>query len=248
MTFSNLDKKQKIVILSAGFIFVALIALLFLIRTPNKYGEGVSINNYDKYISNLPTDRRDSINSTLYKIIKSNSDSDSDSDSTASVKDATIRDGSSVDTYNKSTDINSGSFIVDMESIQQSYLISYEWSSTENNSNLSGYTAVATCLPTDKLIYGDFNCKDDFINSTSNTNRDPILKYLPQSTFNYNITGEINNDNKVDLNVEIFLYSADTRDGGRDSSIKKYKAEVIKWIRSVKLNPDNYTIYYSIEE
>lgn len=235
---NKLNTKQKIIIILSGLIFIALFVLLFFITKPdNKYGDGISINNYDKYASNLPVDRRNAINSTLYKTVKNNLKSDN-----LDIKGATIREGTAEYNYDKPTDINSGSFIVDIQSIKQSYLISYEWSSNENNVNLSGYTATAACLPADKLIYGDFDCKDIF----SSPDSDPILDYLPHSTFNYAITANVGNNNKVDLNVDIILYSSDTRDGNRDNSINRYKSEIMDWIKLKKLNPDDYLINYTI--
>lgn len=239
MTINGLNKQQKTVILLLGLLFITIFVLLFFLQPSNKYGNEIGVNNYDKYISNLPTDRKDSINSTLYNITKNNLKSGN-----PNINDATIRDKSVDYNYDKTTNVHSGSFIVDMPSIKQSYLISYEWSSDSNNGNLSGYTAAATCLPSDKLIYGDFGCKDDFT-PKNNTNRDPILGYLPYSTFNYSITAN-NDSGKISLNVSIFLYLSDTRDGGKDASISKYKSQVINWIKSKKLNPADYTIYYSI--
>lgn len=213
-------------------------------KTKNKYGAEISINNYDKYISNLPVDRRNSLNSTLYNMTKRNLKSGK-----LNIKDATIRKNSVKYKYNKKTDIHSGSFIVDMKSIKQSYLMSYEWCSDMNhNSNLSGYSAIAECLPSSKLVYGSFRCEDDFANSPNKTKRNPILDYLPYSTFNYTITGNYNKNNKLDLDVNMILYSFNTRNGERNNSIKKYKADVVKWIKSKKLNPNDYLINYIIHE
>lgn len=238
-----LGKEQKIIISSVVIIFLIVLALLFLLIPGNQYGNGISVNNYDKYVPNLPTDRRDSINTALYKIAKDNSNGKD-----INIKDATIRIDSVSYSYNKTTNINSGSFIVDMPSVKQSYLISYEWSSDENNVNLSGYSAAAACLPTNKLIYGNFNCKDSFLNSKNSTDRDPMLNLLPHSTFNYIINANINSQNKVDLEANIILYSSDTRDGNRDNSINKYKNEITDWIKSNGLNPSDYLISYSINE
>lgn len=239
MKLSELSKGQKITIVSAIILSVILIMLFLFMKPNNKYGKEVGINNYDKYISNLPTDRRDSINSTLYNIIKSNLKSGD-----PSVKDATIRKDSVINNYDSTTNINSGTFIVDIPSIKQSYSIYFEWSTDVNNVNLSGYTAAASCLPADKLIYGDFGCIDDF--TKTNTGSLIILDYLPYSTFNYTITARINDSNKVDLNVDMVLYSADTHDGNRDNSINKYKTEIIDWIKSKNLNPVDYVINYNI--
>jgi len=238
---NQLDKKQQIIIVSSAAVFLTMFALLFLLMPSNQYGDNIGVNNYDKYIPNLPADRRSSINSTLYKITKDNSNGKD-----ININDATIRKDSVEYNYDKSTDINSGSFIVDMPSVKQSYLISYEWSPDNNNVNLSGYSATAACLPLSRLVYGDFSCKDSFLNSRNNINRDPILNYLPHSTFNYVVTANMNNQNKVDLEANIILYSYDIRDGNRDNSINKYKNEITDWIKSNGLNPDNYFIRYSI--
>ena len=240
MKLSELSTKQKIVIISVVILFIAFF-ILFIIRPNNGYGNEVGINNYDKYISNLPADRRNSINSTLYNIIKNNLKSGN-----PKVKDATIREKSVINNYNKITNVNSGTFIVDIPSIKQSYSIYFEWSADINNVNLSGYTAAASCLSKDKLIYGDFGCKDDFTNNKTNNDSSIILDYLPYSTFNYTITADLNDNNKVSLNVAMILYSTDTRDGNRDNSISKYKSEIVNWIKSKSLNPDNYVINYSI--
>lgn len=241
MIINELNAKQKITIISVLVLFIALFVLLFFLQPHNQYGNEIGINNYDRYIPNLPADRRDAINSNLYNIVKLNLKSGN-----PNVNDATIRENSANNNYNKDTNVYSGSFIVDMKSVKQSYLISYNWSSDENNINIGGYAATVTCLPSDKLIYGNFDCKDDFNNPVNNANRDPILAELPHSTFNYSITAD-NDSGKIGLNVEIFLYLADTRDGGRDDSIKQYKSDAINWIKSIKLNPDDYLINYSIK-
>jgi hypothetical protein len=239
---NQLSKKQKIII---ALIVITLIGLLvlsyFLTRPVSVYGSGISVSGYDKYISNLPADRRDSINTALYKIVKDNSNN-----SNVAVKDASIRSGSVTYNYDKTTNVNSGSFIVDMQSIKQSYLITYEWSTDSNNPDLSGYSSTASCLPIDKLMYGDFSCQDSFSSSDNTKNRDPILDLMPYSTFNYVVTANTNDPNKVELDANIILYSADTRDGNRDKSITNYETEITDWIKSKGLNPTDYLINYTI--
>ncbi|MFZ2992017.1 MAG: hypothetical protein WA087_04135 [Candidatus Saccharimonadales bacterium] len=209
----------------------------------DKYGNEIVINNYNEHVSDLPQDRKDALNSTLYNIVKNNLGSDN-----FDVNDATIRDGSAKNKYDEPTDINSGSFIVDMPSIKQSYLMTYKWTSKKNSSNLGGYTATAECLTPNKLAYGEFNCEDDFSKSKNNTERNPIMKHLPYSTFNYVISANTDKKGEVTLDVEIILYSADTRDGEREESIKKYKKEVEKWVESTGLDSNNYPINYKISE
>jgi hypothetical protein len=241
MNIKNLQPRQKIIIALTAFFLLVLLIIILFINQGSKYGNGIAINNYNKYIPNLPDDRKNSINSTLYNIVKTNLKT-----SDIKVSDANIRDGSVKYNYDSNTNISSGSFIVDMPSIKQSYFISYEWSNDSNNSNLSGYSSAAACLTADKLIYGEFNCEDDFSKSKNNTNQDPILSHLPYSTFNYTITANIDNNNKVGLDVNIILYLSDTRNGNRESSINRYKTEINEWIKSINLTPDNYSINYTI--
>ncbi len=238
MKIRDLEKRQKIILFFAVVIFIVIFILLFFFQPSNKYGSFINIKGYDKYIPNLPTDRKDSLNNTLYNITKANLKSDK-----LNINDANIRDGSVNYSYDEQTNINYGSFIVDIQSIKQSYLMSYEWSSDSLNNNLSGYTATASCLPSDKIIYNNFNCEDS---SSFDNKKDPILDYLPHSTFNYTVTANIDDKNKTNLNVDIILYSSDTRNNERDSSINKYKAEVVDWIKSINLNPDDYTITYTV--
>lgn len=240
MIFSDLNTKQKGVIISVALIFIIMFALLFLLQPHNQYGKEIGINNYNKYISNLPTDQKDAINSNLYNIVKWNSTS-----SDPSIKDAAIRDGSVEYTNDATKNIYYGSFIVDVLSIKQSYLVHYIWSPDKSNVNLGGYAATIECLPSSKLIYGNFTCKDDFNRSPIITNSDPILDYLPHSTLDYNVTGNYNG-NKLDLNVDILLSLSDTLDNKTEDSINKYKSQVVDWIKSIKLNPDNYSITYNI--
>jgi|GEM_PF-1519802 len=203
----------------------------------------VCIVGYDKLIPDLPSDRRKALDETLYKIIKRNLGSDD-----FSVKDAIIREDSVDKNFDLDININYGSFIVDIKSIKQSYLMRYRWSSDWQNRHLAGYNATAECLTDDKLKYGDFDCEDDFSKSNNNLERDPIIKHLPYSTFNYTISANTDKKGEVELNVKMTLFSADTRDGGRDEAISKYKSEVVEWVKNTGLNPNNYPINYDISE
>lgn len=210
-------------------------------QTHNKNNKEIQINNYDALIPDLPADRKKALDITLYNVVKNNLKTEN-----FNINDATIRDGSVISEFDKSANIHTGSFIVDLPSIEQSYKATYIWSADKNNINAVGYTATIACLPTDKLVYGNFDCVDDFSHSKIKAERDPILNSLPYSTFNYSITAD-NDSGKIGLNIDIFLYLADTRDGGRDASIKQYESDALDWIKSKKLNPDDYTIKYTIK-
>lgn len=236
----NINTKKKVIILVLVLIiFITIPILLYLFR-PSKYGAGIDIKGYDKYISDLPQDRRDSLNSSLYNIVKLNLPNNKK----ISVNDAYIRDKKTTTKfYDKTTMITSGTFIVDIASLKQSYSMYYEWSN-EIDADFSGYTALAKCLDIDELKYGDFNCKD--INSIYKEKRDPILNYLPYQTFNYIVTASYDSEDKVILDVNIYLSSSDAKDENRDAIIDGYKADFVSWMTSIGYSIEDYTINYIV--
>lgn len=236
----NINTKKKLAILiSILVIFITIPIILYLFR-PSKYGASIDIKGYDKYISDLPQDRRDSLNSSLYNIVKLNQKDNKK----ININDAYIRDKeSTIKNYDKTTMITSGTFIVDISSIKQSYLMYYEWSN-EIDAEFSGYTALAKCLDIDELKYGDFDCKD--INTMQKEQRDPILDYLPYQTFNYIVTASYDSEDKVVLNVNIYLSSSDAKDENRDAIIDGYKADFMSWMTSIGYNIEDYTINYIV--
>lgn len=234
----GIDNKKKIFILIIISAFVVVPVALYLLQ-PNSYGAGIDIKGYSKYINDLPRDSKDSLNTTLYNIVKMNLPDNTD----INVKDAYIRDkASTTKEYNKTTKLTSGSFIVDIASLKQSYMMYYEWSN-ETNAEYSGYPVTAKCLPVDKLKYGDFNCKDMF--SILKEARDPIMDYLPHETANYKVTASYDNNERIMLDVDIRLSELDVSNNGRENSIARYKADFAYWMTWIGYNIENYTVNYT---
>ena len=76
---------------------------------------------------------------------------------------AKIRDGSVYNAYIKDLDIYLLNFIVDLEELGQSYRIVYRWTDHYPNKNApADEPVVAFCLRSEELIYGNFDCKDDY--------------------------------------------------------------------------------------
>ncbi len=71
---------------------------------------------------------------------------------------AEIRDG----TYEEAEieGVHQAIFVLDLPHIKQSYKINYYYVTEEQESHFK-YTALASCLPTDQLRYGDFDCRGD---------------------------------------------------------------------------------------
>lgn len=242
--YQNNNRKKIFIftVLSVILIIFLAITAIYLKSTENIYGNYISIRNYNKHMPELPKDRRDSLNASLYGIVKYNMSDDRK----IAIKDALIREGS-VDKAKKDDEIsnvNSGSFIVDMASIKQSYLLSYDWSNDNKDNKYLGYSAIAQCLPIDKLAYGDFSCKNNTVDMETDT--DPIIEYLPYSTFHHYVTANVGDDGKTGLDVMIYLVSKEMIDGNRQPAIEQYKTETVEWIKSIGLNPDDYIIDYKV--
>ena len=73
--------------------------------------------------------------------------------------------------YNAKYNGHLGEFVVDIPSVQQSYLIKFN-SDDGSISSLGGYTVLIYCLSEDKMIYPDFDCKDNlpFVTEESEEN------------------------------------------------------------------------------
>lgn len=158
------------------------------------------------------------------------------------IKDAAVRARSLNQSYDKDVGLHRITFILDIKSLKQSYDVSYGWidESREPNEYYTENISYVKCLPPDKLIYGEFDCID--FNSVVDAPSDPILKHLPHSTLNYRIT--LDPSLPYTLSVVISTTAADER-GDANAAISRYKEQVLDWIHSVGLDPQDYTINYT---
>lgn len=84
-------------------------------------------------------------------------------------------------------------------------------------------------------------------------NRNPILQYLPHSTLTYNLSAVISSgqgdtgESKVSLQAELLLNGADMKTD-KQAAINKYKQQVIDYIKSLDIDPNNYVIDYEVIE
>src|SRR5476651_785572 len=97
-------KKLVIAIIVLGLLSILMVvAIIFAVNThntTNQFGRLITIQNYDQKIKNLSPDMKDSIQTSLYNIVKKNSPINFEP---ATVSDAIIRDGSDTQSFNKDT-------------------------------------------------------------------------------------------------------------------------------------------------
>lgn len=245
-------KNQLVLVISLVLIVVgfAVFILFFNKANGNRYGEELTIANLGEYTKGHPRDKRslEYIEHELFKTVNLNVSSPVTDNS---IEDVRVRAGSFTQTLGDSTKVYTVSFIVDIQSLKQSYDVSYQWDASDsgNTEKLDEWGTVVKCLPKEKLLYGDFSCKDMFTELQGDT--DSILNNLPHSTLDYNLTvaqGTPGVENqKLALDAELLLSAADVR-SGRDAAIAAYTQEVRDYITSLGLNPDSYTINYTISE
>lgn len=242
-------KNRNVIIIGMVVGVVALLGIIISLisynLSRNPYGKSISINNYDAIVKNLSTEYKNSITASLYNVVERNSSAETAS----SVRDAYIRSDSAEQEVVKPNEQYAGSFIVDIESIKQSYFVQYAYSVNAMDSIKSGYPILVSCLPKDKLIYGDFSCKNVH-DSESENSSDPIIDMLPKTTLSYKLYADTTSG-KLLLKAELRIPSSDL--AGADQAtrlqvINLYKNEVKIWMKNNGFDPSKYTIVYNYDE
>ena len=230
-------KNIKLLVILGSCIVVLILGFLSLknILRKNEFGEEIKIDNFSNYYKNVPQKTQDSIYNTLYNIVSINTDDKA----TIPKNGALIRDNEHKENFDKKTNVHSGEFIVDIESIKQSYSISFYWSDKEDSRYISGYTTTASCLSENLNIY-DFNtCVDGNTSYNNLITKYPLIQVLPinveyfsdnyTSYTKYSITYSVSND-KVIINI------SDYSGGSHEKALKS--------ISDRGYNLKDYTIEY----
>lgn len=244
-TYSSFNYQSKTIspihiVITLGvilFVSIVIISLVNIFRR-NPYGPETKISNFSSYYNKTPTNTRDLTFNSLYNIISDNLPENSNVPTSG----AKIRKGTNTSEYNPTTNINYYTFMVDIESIKQSYYVQISWTNkTNDDTNLGGYPVLILCPKPDQLIYEPFNCIDSQT-ELGNTN-DPAFSILPVTVAYYNsnnsfIKYEISchtDSNEADSKINIVITDYT---GGNETSARNK-------IRELGLNPSNYTIQYN---
>ena len=223
-------RRRRIILIAVIMLFIGVIAVIIILamRPPtNQFGNLIRIQNYNQKVKNLSSDMKDSMESYLYNIVKKNSSANVN---VSGVNDATIRDNSDSQNFDSTKNLYSGSFIIDMASIKQSYQVQYSYSSDRNNLYQGGNPVIISCLPKDQLKYGEFNCTD-FVSEQSTSN-DTILQYLPYRSLTFNITPDETQGTPLILNVELTIPQSELKGdtASKQATVTSYIQQVNDWI------------------
>lgn len=232
--------KPIIVILILVGVVVVVISILGIsgFFHKNPYGPETKIDNYRSYIKKSPQDTQDATFTALYNAIKINV---SDPEAIPS-NGAKIRDGSFTSTVEEDNTIHFDTFIVDIDSIQQSYYAQITWSNNKE-ADLGGYPILFTCPTAEQLIYQEFDCIDLITqNKISDLYKKyPIINQLPLEISYY--LGDFGTYVHYQINYEIIdgeddikIVIEDYTGGNLDNAKKK--------LQTLDPQVDKYTIEY----
>jgi hypothetical protein len=220
----NLTKNQKIgiaVFLQIIVIVVIVACVQWAIR-PETHVEVINEND-----TAIPDDKWAGVKSEVWYLVKNNVADVSQS----AIDDAVIREGTYEETTNN--DITTATFLLDIDSLKQTYAITVSWSDKET---LSDYVKV-DCPPQSEMKYPETVCYGMYNNTYS------LSLYLPYGVSPdgaedavaapyYYITGD---EDEKTINIMVSV-----------CDVEKYKKEAMDYLSSTPLKLDNYTIVYEI--
>lgn len=204
----------------------------------NPFGNSTRIDNFSTYFKKVPTEKKDAVFAALYGTIGDNLDKSA----IIPTSGAMIREGSVKTEYVEASLSNFSTFIVDIESIQQSYDVQMSWSNNPNTT-VAGYEILITCPTKAQLIYPDFDCRDFLSSDPLNKlyAQNPIVYILPIVVSYYDQNHKLIsyriNYNVIDDNTKIKLIITDYTGGNRERAIQTLKEKGIK-------DPEQYEIEY----
>jgi len=162
------ERKIELNILMVGGIILAVVVITLLVISlmqifrKNPYGPETRIDNID-LVDKLPQTQKDQIFAQLYSVLKYNLGENEPPTSGAMVREGTVDYG-----YNEDTEVYSGSFIVDVPPVEQSYKVQLDWSPDPDNMYLGGYPVLITCAPKKLRIYeSQKGCIDSLVRELS---------------------------------------------------------------------------------
>lgn len=217
--------RKLIVVVVLSMLILVGAAVFFYLQT-NK-DSGVGIKGYPQEVASLPEEARQNIENSLKDIIKKNNQGIN----YTLVKDATVREGS-VKYDNGKRGQYAGSFIVDIASLKQSYILSYKYS-TRGDPFTAGYPFLAQCPAPEDLIYGDFNCSNL---QFSNSQGDGLSDKFVHDTAYYSLVPK--DDKTIIITVKL------NHTEHTDKFFRQYIADAKKWFNNQVESTEDYIFEY----
>ena len=204
MSLYNLLTKRNIILAGILLLMIAGIASLFMwLRNP--FGDEMQISNLGSYTQGQPIDRRtlQRIQHSLYTIIKQNYKGYITNNS---LSDILVRKDSYIQAYDADQKLRTISFIVDIESIRQSYQVKYSYSENKEVTDSADYqySNAVSCLPQDQMIYGYFYCQDVFTQMNGSNTPKLVIEWGATDNYDNSLLIQTRSDEQDFINYMIF--------------------------------------------
>lgn len=227
-----MNRNQKIII---GIIIVIILVVGGVLIWRNTTNGGMKIKNFSSYFNGVPNSEKVEIEDSLAKTVELNL---GENQKLTSKDVAIVRAETVNNEYVEIGNYYYGTFVVDIESLKQSYYIQFEWSKEKNNLDLSSYNVVITCVPDYYKIY-DTPCVSFY------EQQNPEINSLPLPYYGKLASGELFNINSsyYEDGLEYLQISV--------CAAKREDNEVVdtvnNWLADYSLNLDDleYLIYYN---
>jgi len=227
--------------IAALLIMVSVTVLLF--ASPRSRIERARINGIE-VVENIPRSEIDNILVALSGTLELNTN-----ERISRIRDIEVREGSYRQYFEGEEFFTS--FIVDIESLRQSYRIINAYSPSVSDLNDTDYRQLARCIFGDDVIFPEFefNCQDRISAESGMPRADPIQNVLPYRSVFYSIGIGISTETKIGLGIFINMPNpAINPERATENDIfvaERTKREALDKIRELGFNPDDYIIEYS---
>ena len=243
--------RSPIVWLIAGAIVItALVAVLVLsVGKSTSYNPSgqLQIDNLSALIPGMPDSYRENIQNELY--LQATSDLIG-SNKTTPTSGAVIRDGS-LNHIDVSDELHIGDFIVDIPSIEFSYIISYRYGRLEGFQIELFASAKVYCIEDEsQRIYPNFDA--DYCFAETGFRRSDAITYLtPYTAEDGSYTISWVYDAASPSKYSLIVHYEPTDDDASPAKLAAFEQKVdesIKtWLSGQGLNPDNYNLHHESE-
>ncbi len=226
--WQNLTRAQKIglvVLIQTIFIITIISVATFFLQDKDH----IVVSDNDNQLKSVPAEEIQLYEKALWEIISNNVDNVDES----VIKDAVVREDSYIEEIDEENHTVNASFLVDIDSIQQTYVVNLAWISKPT---IEPITPIIDCPTVENNKYPNSYCKGTYRDTND------LSIYLP-----YTIPAE-HDENVWDVQItedeeskKINVYIENCR----PDELKKKAQE---YLNSIPADLSNYIIEYYIEE
>lgn len=241
--YLNSPGVRLVIAFAIPVIVVLILIMIYVLSRPETVVEPkLVIDNFSEVLPEVPTNTEALIEEKLYEQVV-------ESGVAEVPKDGAMIRGGTVDGF-AIQDFHVGSFIVDIDSVEQSYIMKYYYGELEGEYEIEESASVmAYCIEdSDEMIYTDFTCRAsrDFVKP------DPIQYILPRTfdsyllTYTYSLTSESGYAVVVTYDPPESVYLSGKVEEFENESMAKIR----EFLAKAGVDPDNYefVIKYRIIE